>query len=207
MGCWWRVAKAPAARKKSRGWSGRSFVPYGTRFRLAQQPSDESLGYFRTSLRDVDSRQAKIVTASSTTAEGGSAPQRDFWRTDSITESTQRRRGAKARRKNPKGISSFSPGLRSYPGLTTQTIPNPNGVLAGVRCTGTQPRWGCGPLDSGTQGSSSLATLGWRLESLWDSPGLDSCGAPQRESRHDNRPSFQPCQANIFRPVSVFTAS
>src|SRR5438045_9194098 len=59
--------------------------------------------------------------------------------------------------------------LRSYPGLITQNQSNPNGVLSGVRCTGTQPRWGCDSLDSDTQGSSSLATLGWRPESLWDS--------------------------------------
>jgi len=90
-------------------------------------------------------------------------------------------------RKNPEGILSFSPGLRSYPGLTTQNQSNPNGVLAGVIGTGTQPRWGCDPLDSGTQGSSSLATLGWRLESLWDSPGLDSCCARQRKRRRDKR--------------------
>ena len=108
--------------------------------------------------------------ASSTTAEGGCAPEADFWRTTRIKESTQRRRGAKARRKNPEGISSFSPGLRSYPGLTTQNQSNPNGVLSGVSCTGTQPRWGCDSLDSGTQGSSSLATLGWKPESLWDLP-------------------------------------
>src|SRR5438093_6497594 len=37
----------------------RSFVPDGTRFLLAPQPSDKSLGYFRASLRDVESRHAK----------------------------------------------------------------------------------------------------------------------------------------------------
>ena len=35
---------------------GISFVPDGTRFALAQSPSDESLGYFRASLRDLGSR-------------------------------------------------------------------------------------------------------------------------------------------------------
>src|SRR5881396_4368914 len=39
----------------------RSFVPDGTRFILAPQPSDESLGYFQASLRDVDSRHANQV--------------------------------------------------------------------------------------------------------------------------------------------------
>src|SRR5207247_8210441 len=102
-----------------------------------------------------------------------SLSEQDFWRTNWIKESTQRRQGAKTRRKNPEGISSFSPGLRSYPGLTTQNQSNPNGVLSSVMCMGPQPRWGCDPLDSDTQGSSSLATLGWRLESLWDSPRPD----------------------------------
>jgi hypothetical protein len=32
-----------------------------------------------------------------------------------------------------------------------------------------QPRWGCFPLAAMSQGSSFLATLGFRLESLWDS--------------------------------------
>src|SRR6185503_19580885 len=36
--------------------TGSSFVPGGTRFVLARSPSDESLGYFRASLRDLGSR-------------------------------------------------------------------------------------------------------------------------------------------------------
>jgi len=43
-----------------------SFVPDGTRFIFASQPSDESLGYSRTSLRDIDSRHAKHVRVRST---------------------------------------------------------------------------------------------------------------------------------------------
>src|SRR5438128_1214118 len=39
----------------------RSFVPDGTRFMFAPQPSDKSRGYFRASLRDVESRHAKHV--------------------------------------------------------------------------------------------------------------------------------------------------
>src|SRR6266704_6831175 len=39
----------------------RSFVPDGTRFMFAPQPSDKSLCYFRASLRDVESRHAKHV--------------------------------------------------------------------------------------------------------------------------------------------------
>src|SRR5881392_3301979 len=42
----------------------RSFVPDGTRFIFAPQPSDESLGYFRASLRDVESRHAKRLQGS-----------------------------------------------------------------------------------------------------------------------------------------------
>src|SRR5439155_10643633 len=38
-----------------------SFVPDGTRFIFAPQPSDESLGYSRASLRDVESRPPKHV--------------------------------------------------------------------------------------------------------------------------------------------------
>src|SRR5436190_16040372 len=42
----------------------RSFVPDGTRIVFTLQPSDESLGYFRASLRDVESRHAKHVRPS-----------------------------------------------------------------------------------------------------------------------------------------------
>src|SRR6266436_732547 len=53
------------------------------------------------------------------------------------------------------------------PGSTT--------TLKGLRPTGTrsaarpQPRWGCETPAAFTQGSSSLATLGFVAESLWDS--------------------------------------
>src|SRR5213078_1730462 len=40
----------------------RSFVPDGTRFMFAPPPSDKSLGYFRASLWDVESRHAKTRT-------------------------------------------------------------------------------------------------------------------------------------------------
>ena len=39
----------------------RSFVSVGTRFKLVRQPSDKSLGYFRASLREAESRHAKHV--------------------------------------------------------------------------------------------------------------------------------------------------
>jgi len=41
----------------------RSFVPDGTHFVFVLQPSDKSLGYFRASLRDAESRHAKDVQA------------------------------------------------------------------------------------------------------------------------------------------------
>src|SRR5438552_8686336 len=55
------MARAPAGRKKDGVGRLRSFVPDGTRFIFAPQPSDESLGYFRASLQDVESRHAKRV--------------------------------------------------------------------------------------------------------------------------------------------------
>jgi len=42
-------------------------------------------------------------------------------------------------------------------------------VAAVMRGGVTQPRWGCDRLAPMTQGSSFLATLGWRTESRWDS--------------------------------------
>ena len=39
----------------------RSFVPDGTCFTFAPEPSDESLGYFRSSLRDLELRYAKCL--------------------------------------------------------------------------------------------------------------------------------------------------
>src|SRR5438874_5211690 len=49
---------------------------------------------------------------------------------------------------NPKGIVSFSPGLRgtSYPGKTTLMGINPKGVVANRHRhpSQPQPRWGCG---------------------------------------------------------------
>ena len=46
---------------------------------------------------------------------------------------------------NPKGIVSFSPGLRgtSYPGFIVKNKSNPNGVSSTVRDEMMQPRWGC----------------------------------------------------------------
>src|SRR2546421_9687051 len=70
---------------------------------------------------------------------------------------------------NPNGILSQSPGLRgtSYPGKTSEENHNPNGVVANV----TRPLNENGIAATAlrltlcwtmTQGSSFLATLGWR---------------------------------------------
>src|SRR5205823_1193577 len=61
---WVAGGKSPEPRRgerKDKTGAIRSFVPDGTRFLFASQPSDESLDYSRTSLRDVDSRQAKHI--------------------------------------------------------------------------------------------------------------------------------------------------
>jgi hypothetical protein len=72
---------------------------------------------------------------------------------------------------NPKGIVSFSPGLRgtSYPGYAARVNFNPNGVAS------FRSRRGHNPVGveifstDSSQGSSCLATLGFEPESLWDS--------------------------------------
>jgi hypothetical protein len=46
---------SPVGREYVFSEEGSSFVPDGTRFVLARSPSDESLGYSRASLRDLDS--------------------------------------------------------------------------------------------------------------------------------------------------------
>jgi hypothetical protein len=55
-------------------------------------------------------------------------------------------------------------------------VSNPNGVVALARPTVAQPRWGCGDFSRLTQGSSSLATLGWRTQSRWDWPQTSLSG-------------------------------
>ncbi len=74
---------------------------------------------------------------------------------------------------NPKGILQQSPGLRgtSYPGIMHWFHDNPERVAAQGNGSATrpQPRWGCENTAMFTQGSSSLATLGFVAESLWDS--------------------------------------
>jgi hypothetical protein len=52
------MGRAPAGERNDGVGPVRPFVPGGTRFIFTPQPSDESLGYFRASLRDADSRHA-----------------------------------------------------------------------------------------------------------------------------------------------------
>src|SRR5439155_6823926 len=70
---------------------------------------------------------------------------------------------------NPNGIPAQSPGLRgrSYPGKSRQKANNPNGVAARWRKFDTTPL-GLKIPSAPTQGSSFLATLGPRAQSLWD---------------------------------------
>jgi len=70
---------------------------------------------------------------------------------------------------NPNGIPAQSPGLRgtSYPGKSRQKANNPNGVAARWRKFDETPL-GLKIPSATTQGSSFLATLGRRAQSLWD---------------------------------------
>ena len=71
---------------------------------------------------------------------------------------------------NPNGIPAISPGLRgpSYPGSGEWNCANPNGVVSALsirRCNPVGVEILSGHI---SQGSSSLATLGWMTQSLWD---------------------------------------
>src|SRR5439155_7017605 len=78
--------------------------------------------------------------------------------------------GKRLRFCNPKGIVPFGPALRgtSYPGLLPRGFSTPTG-LCQISAIEPQPRWGCLPFAEISQGSSSLATLGFEPESRWDS--------------------------------------
>ena len=96
--------------------------------------------------------------------------------------------------RNPKGISPQSPGLRhaapersegggmSYPGRPSTQVTTPTGLRLNPkpivhphstwclrRSVRSQPLWGCAVVRALTQGSSCLATLGFGMESRWDS--------------------------------------
>ena len=77
----------------------------------------------------------------------------------------------------PKGLCPLAqdwsePGWRGATlGHRFQLTINPNGVVALGVVDGTQPCWGWGRMvDRFSQGSSCLATLGFKPESRWGSP-------------------------------------
>jgi len=61
VGCGWKWPKPRRGDRKDGTGSVRSFVPDGTRFMFAPPHGDQSLGCFRASLRDVESRHANQV--------------------------------------------------------------------------------------------------------------------------------------------------
>src|SRR6185369_8575691 len=61
---------------------------------------------------------------------------------------------------------------------------NPNGVVVRFGVARTQPRWGWNFIAPPTQGSSFLATLGWRTQSRWDC--LTLSGLPSRLAIRDS---------------------
>ena len=69
--------------------------------------------------------------------------------------------------------------------IAIRDFPNPNGVAPASRPNPPQPRWGWLDFMRLTQGSSCLATLGWRTQSLWDCPqALDEMwGMTRAEAR------------------------
>ena len=77
---------------------------------------------------------------------------------------------SRPRELNPKGIPSQSPGLRaaSYPGWDAKLSLNPNGVVALIPQQTDSTPLGLAVSGRFSQGSSRLATLGWRTQSLWD---------------------------------------
>ncbi len=70
----------------------------------------------------------------------------------------------------PKGFRFKAQGCEQRATLGNQSGNdfNPNGVATAVVTLVPQPRWGWRALARRSQGSSFLATLGWRTQSLWD---------------------------------------
>src|SRR5688572_14840436 len=73
-------------------------------------------------------------------------------------------------RENPNGIPSQSPGLRgtSYLGKKQGSISTPTGLCHRWGSDRRNPAGVVVSRDVISQGSSCLATLGWRTQSLWD---------------------------------------
>jgi hypothetical protein len=55
-----------------------------------------------------------------------------------------------------------------------------------------QPRWGRNSLDSIPQGSSCLATLGYMMESRWDSVSKNNKVVDKTETEGEGRRCFKP---------------
>ena len=68
----------------------------------------------------------------------------------------------------PKGLPPPAQRAASHPGKRIRVAINPKGVAARAGARWSQPLWGWGRVGRFTQGSSPLATLGWRAQSLWD---------------------------------------
>ena len=124
---------------------------------------------------------------------------------------------------NPDGIRSISPAPSSIPtglcliaqgceeratlGYHPPGIPNRNAVAAIPLLPARaleprpQPRWGWDSLPTFSQGSSCLATLGWRTESLWDSPTPAPAMRPAASSpgraRHSVRAALRGSTLNV----------
>ncbi len=75
---------------------------------------------------------------------------------------------------NPIGIEPSSPGLRgtSYPGIKRGDKTTPTGLRPVSHRRNHNPVGVENSVLTLTQGSSSLATLGFEPESLWDSPDV-----------------------------------
>ena len=105
---------------------------------------------------------------------------------------------------NPNGIAASSPGLRvprrseaqaegtSYPGCGVRADANPKGVAATAPPAGHKPVGVETVLDTVSQGSSSLATLGFDPESLQDSPGGKPTSNSQPSTFNSQPSGFEP---------------
>ncbi len=81
---------------------------------------------------------------------------------------------------NPNGIPASSPGLArgTYPGNVAQHVTTPTGLRPLRQLARHNPVGVGASMDCVSQGSSFLATLGWRPKSRWDSPFLSHLRRP-----------------------------
>ena len=99
---------------------------------------------------------------------------------------------------NPKGIVSFSPGLRgtSYPGSSSAGFSTPTGLRRNFHRAAATPL-GLFAVGHVSQGSSFLTTLGYEPESLWDS-SLDIFPSHQGRVVNFTDPQLQKCYDRNF---------